>query len=74
MQRLLQLKNKRRHFIRPTLSITYISLIDGNAQKSNNGDGGGGNFNNDDGDIDNEDGDDKDNYDRDTNDDGGDDA
>ena len=57
-QKLLQLKNKNSHFIRSTLSITNISLIDRNVQNSNNGDGGNDDFNNDDGDIDNEAGDD----------------
>ena len=65
-QILLQLKNKKGHFIRSALNITNISLIDRNVQNANNGDGGNDDFNNDDGDIDNEDGDDK------NNDDGGD--
>ena len=48
-------------------------MIDRNVQKSNNGDGGSDNFNNDVGDFDNEDGDDKDNDDGDTKDDNDDD-
>ena len=69
----LQLKNKKCkkwHFIRSTLNITNISLIDRNLKNSNNRDGGSDGFNNDDGDFDNKDGDDKDNDDGDTNDDG----
>ena len=53
-QRLLQLNNKKCYFIRLTLNITNISLIDRNVQNSNNGDDGCEDFNNDDGDIDNE--------------------
>ena len=70
-QRLLQIK--KWHFIRSTLNIVNISLIDRNVQNSNNGDDGSGNFNNGDGDIDNEAGDDKDNDDGDTNENGSDD-
>ena len=53
-QKLLQLNNKKCYFIRLTLNITNISLIDRNIQNSNNGDDGCEDFNNDDGDIDNE--------------------
>ena len=53
-QRLLQLNNKKCYFIRLTLNITNISLIDRNVQNSNNGDDGCEDFNNDGGDIDNE--------------------
>ena len=72
-QILLQLKNKKWHFIGSTLNITIITLIDRNVQNSNNGDGGSDDFNNYDGDIDNEIEDGKDNDDGDTTDDGGDD-
>ena len=62
-QRLLQLKNKKIHFIRSTLNTTNISLIDRIVQNSNNGDG----------DIYNEDADGKDIDDGDIDDDGSDD-
>ena len=52
-QRLLQLKNKKWHFIKSTLNITNTSSIERNVQNSNN----------DDDDIDNEAGDDNDNDD-----------
>ena len=72
-QRLLQLKNKKLHFIRSTLNTTNISLIDRIVQNSNNGDGGSDDFNNGDGDIYNEDADGKDIDDGDIDDDGSDD-
>ena len=73
-QRLLQIKYKKIHFIRSTLNITNISLIDRNIQNRNNGDAGSDYFNNDVGDINNEAGDDNDKDYGDTNDDGGDDG
>ena len=71
-QRLLQSKNKKCHFMRSTLNIINISLIDKNIQKSNCGDDGSDDFNNDDRDIGNEAEDDNDNN-GDTNEDVGDD-
>ena len=60
-------------FLICSLNVTDISLIDRNAQNSNDGDGVSGDFNNDDSDIDIEDANGKANDDRDINDDGGDD-
>ena len=66
----MQLKNKKRHFIRSTSNITNISSIDGNIPNSNDRNDGNHDFNNDNGDINNEARDENDNDDGDTDKDG----